>query len=101
MNLVSGSAPGGIKSRQPATLEQRFLFHGTTVSPLDQQTFNPLDRLVGGIVDFDHDLIDLWPVPIFDALDDVELALLRINLEEVDLVNLVRPDNLGHGCQPA
>ena len=100
-NLVTGLAPGRIKIKQPGMLEQCFLFDGTTVPPLDQQIFNLLDRLVGAVVDFDHDLIDFRPVAVLDALDDVELALLGINLEEVDLVNLVLPDNVRHGCQSA
>src|SRR5947207_3211486 len=82
-------------------LEHCFLFDGTAISPPDQQTLNPLDRLASAVVDFDYDLIDFRPVAIVDALNDVQLAFLRIDLEEVDFVDLMVPDNVRHRCQSA
>ena len=82
-------------------LEQPFVFDGTPEPLLGQQLFNPLDRLPSGVVDLDHELSDFWPVAIVNALNNVQLALFRVDLEEVDLVDLVLPDHLGHGRQPA
>src|ERR1022692_262436 len=82
-------------------LEQFFLFDRTSVSLPDQQVIDPTNRLAGGIVDFDDDLIDLRPVAIRDAPDDVQLAFFGINFEKIDPVDLIFADDVRHRCQGA
>ena len=82
-------------------LEQPFVFDGAAEPLLDEQCFDLFDRLLGAVVDLDHDLGDLRPVAIVNAPDDVQLALFRIDLEEVDLVDPVLSNHLRHGCQTA
>ena len=82
-------------------LEQFFLFDRTSVSLPDQQVVDPTNRLAGGIVDFDDDLIDLRPVAIRDAPDDVQLAFFGINFEKIDPVDLIFADDVRHRCQAA
>ena len=53
------------------------------------------------IVDFDHDLCDLWPVVFGNAVDDLQFALLRIDFEKVDLGKFVVADNIRHRGKPA
>ena len=55
--------------------------------PFAITTLYLLDRLAGGIVDLDHNLGDFRPVAIGYALDDVQFAFLRVDLEEVDRVD--------------
>jgi len=84
-----GTGPGCIKIKQTGMLEQCFLLHGTSVPLLDQQLFDPLDHLACRIVYLEDDLPDFRPIVFFDAIDDVQLGLLGIDLEQVDLVDLV------------
>src|SRR5439155_22877810 len=98
---AAGISPCSIEIKQPGMLEQCFLLDSTTISPPNQQSFDPLDRFARAVMNFDHDLIDLRPVAVVDALNDVQFAFLCINLEEVNLVDLILPDNVRHRCQPA
>ena len=102
MDLATGLVPGCIEIEQPGMLEQCFLLHGTSVPLLDQQVFDPLDRLAVS------DRVSRSRSARFSASPRSSIplmmsssALLGIDLEEVDLVDLVLPDDVRHGCQLA
>ena len=74
--------------------EQDLLLDRAMEPLLNQQLFNLLRRLASAIVNFHYDLIDLKPVALLDASQDTQFAFLCINLEQIDLFDLVLPDNV-------
>src|SRR4030095_14815634 len=97
--LIFDPASGCIEIEQPCMLEQGLPLHGTMKSPVDQKTLNPLDGFARRVMYLEHDLLDLAPVLIRDSFDDVQLAFFGINLEKIDFVDLVLPDDVRYGHQ--
>src|SRR6185436_7832166 len=92
---------GGKKIEEPRALEQLFVLERATVALTRKQVLDLPHGLVSAVVDLDDDLVDLRPVGIRDALDDVELALFRVDLEEVDALDPMLPDQVRHARHPA
>lgn len=75
------------------TAQIGILFHGRPKAVLPQQPIN-LRQLTRAVKYFHHHLADFRPVLFPYALQYIKLALLDINLEQVDAFHLMRGNDI-------
>jgi hypothetical protein len=91
----------GVEVVEPRALEQRLLLDHAAVAARGEQRLHALHRFAARIVHLHDELPDLRPVLVGDPLHDRELALFRVDLEQVDALETLLADQIRHACQAA